>query len=112
MAIFLQLVIVAFVLFAMSRVIIRFHDHQMTLAEVLLWSFVWIGLAVATLLPNVAHVFSRWLGISRPIDILVYGSIALLLYLVFRLYIQIENANFQITRITRALAIERAPKKR
>jgi len=104
----LQLIVVIFALFAWSRAIFRYKDHKINLSALALWSLIWFGVIISVLLPQTSRAFADLLGINRPVDALVYGSIVALLYLVFRLYVQMESSNFEMTRLVRALAIRNA----
>jgi hypothetical protein len=106
-----QVIAVVFALFAWSRVLIRFKDHQIKMSSLFLWSIVWVGLIAAALLPETPRILAKIVGVQRPVDALIYGSIIILLYMTFRLYVKSENDNQEITRIVRALAIERARKR-
>ena len=106
-AVIVQIFVVIFASFAWSRVFMRFKDHQMNLSAFFLWTIVWIGIVIATLVPNLSHAISNSVGIDRALDFFVYTSIILLLYLVFRLYVKIETSDHEITRLIRALAIDR-----
>ncbi|MEK6822802.1 MAG: DUF2304 family protein [Nanoarchaeota archaeon] len=101
----LQVIAVMFAIFAWSRVIFRFKDHKMNISALFLWSAVWVGVIVAVLMPETSRTLSLVLGISRPVDVLVYGSIVMLFYMVFRLYILVEGIGHDTPRLVRAIAV-------
>lgn len=105
MNIIIVAIAVAFCLFAWSRAIMRFKDHKINTAGFLLWSIFWIGIILFIVKPESTTFIARLIGVSRPVDGFVYGSVVVLLYLVFRLYVQQESLNHEITRIVRAMAI-------
>jgi hypothetical protein len=107
----LQALAIIFALFAWSRTLIRWKDHQINVSGFLLWSLVWMALGIAAVSPTTPRMLSKIVGVQRPVDVLIYGSIIILLYLMFRLYIKIEGNNFEITRIVRAMALSQ-PRKR
>ena len=111
LSILLQGLVVLFAVFAWSRAFLRFKDRKMSVFGFLTWSLVWGGFLTIILLPKTSRFITRSLGINRPVDGLVYFTITLLLYFVFRLYIQTESLKSETTAIVRALAIERATKK-
>ncbi len=59
------------------------------------------------LIPQTLGFISNLLGISRPVDVIIYLSIAVMFYLIFRLYVKIETAEQEITKIVREKAIKR-----
>ena len=108
----LQVIVILFVLFAWSRVFLRFKDRRMKGAAFILWSLLWIGVLVAALFPTTTSAIADALGIGRPVDVLVYGSIVALFYLVFRLYVKLENLRQDQTKLVRSMALLQPKKKR
>lgn len=101
----LQILVVAFALFAWSRAILRFKNGQISFAEFIMWSVLWIGAAVVVLAPQWTEPFANFLGIGRPIDVGIYASIVLLFYLIFKVYVKIETVEREITQLVRNHAI-------
>lgn len=104
----LQILIIAFALFALSRTLLRVKDKAVPKTEFFLWVGVWGIVIVLASLPSVMTYLTKPLGIARGVDIIIYGSIILLFYLIFRLYVKTEQTNQQITKIVQRLAQEKA----
>lgn len=107
----LQIIVVAFALFAFSRALLRFKNGQIGFIEFILWSGLWLGTCIVVLKPGWGAPFANFLGIGRPIDVGIYTSIVLLFYLVFKVYVKIENIERDVTKIVRAHAIEHRKKR-
>ena len=105
--ILIQILLVAFALFAFSRVFLRFKDKRLARNEFIFWAIIWVGAIIILILPNSLSHLSNLLGISRPVDLIIYVSIALMFYLIFRLYVKIETAEQEITKIVREKAIKK-----
>ncbi|MBI1970898.1 DUF2304 family protein [Candidatus Woesearchaeota archaeon] len=105
--IILQIIIVVFVLFALSRVILRLRDKQISIAEFLFWTAVWIGVLVVLFVPGVMTMIALRAGVSRGVDIAIYVGITLLFYLVFRLYVKLDAVDQNVTKLVRIIALER-----
>lgn len=103
----LQIIIVLFALFALSRAILRFKDGRITKGELFFWSFLWVALVVFVFLPGVIGFISKILGIGRPIDVVVYAAIVILFYLIFRIYVKIEGVEQEITTIVRKVSLKK-----
>jgi len=108
----IQIVAILFVLFAYSRVILRFKDNKITVKEFIFWSIIWISIIVMAAIPKIAGWFSVLFGIRRPVDLGIYLSIIILFYLIFRIYIKLESLESNLTKITRNVAIKKGKKKR
>jgi small membrane protein len=102
----LEIVASIFIVFAVSRVILRMKDHKLTFAELFFWLSVWACMIVVVFFPQVTEFFASLLGIGRGIDVIIYVSIALLFYLVFRLYIKIVELEREITLLVRELSLK------
>jgi hypothetical protein len=104
----IQVLGVLFLLFALSRVILRWRSHRLALSELVLWVFVFGGILTVVLVPSLSAWLARLLGIGRGADLVIYGSIVLLFYLVFRIYIQLENIEYKLTTLVREIALTQA----
>lgn len=107
----IEIIVILFALFALSRAFLRFRDKEINAKELVFWSIIWIAVIVVVLIPGSAGYFAKLFGIGRPVDLLIYISIILLFYLTFRLYVKIDKQNQQITKIVREVAIKKAKKK-
>ncbi|MFH1770954.1 MAG: DUF2304 family protein [archaeon] len=108
----IQVIAIIFAIFAYSRVILRFKDKKMSNLEFLFWSIIWISIIVFASIPQVVNSLANVFGIERPIDLVVYVSIVLLFYLMFRIYVKIESHEQDITKIVRTVAIKESKKKK
>ena len=108
----IQIIIIVFVLFAWSRVFLRIRDKGIVIGEFLFWSIIWASVILLTLWPTIISKISGFFGIGRGVDFAIYISILLLFYLIFRLYVKIEDQNQQMTKLIRELSIRDAKKKK
>ncbi|MBU0732182.1 DUF2304 family protein [Patescibacteria group bacterium] len=101
----IKFLIILFILFALSRLILRFKDGSVGIWGFLLWGALWIIIGIVTFLPQTTTVVASILGVGRGADVAVYISIILLFYAVFRLGIKQENIESQITELVRKDAL-------
>lgn len=101
--ILIQVLAAVFIVFAVSRVFLRLRDKKITIIEVMFWLSIWIGMTVIVFFPRITQYLADMLGIGRGIDVIIYASIAILFYLIFRLYIKIEDTEREITLLVREL---------
>ncbi len=107
----LQIVVVLFALFAFSRALLRFRDKKISGKEFIAWTILWAAAIVVILLPGTTFFFANILGIQRGADFVVYISIILLFYLVFRLYVKIDSVEKNLTNLVREISISKGKKK-
>ena len=100
-----------FISFAASRAILRAKDRKIGAGELFFWLAVWGGLIIVVFFPAFTSYIAEYVGIGRGIDVIIYTSIGLMFYLIFRLYVKLEELNAQITHLTREIAISEKIKK-
>lgn len=107
----IQIFVVAFAVFAISRAVLRFKDKKISALSFGLWCAVWIAAIVVVIVPSTSFFFANLLGIQRGADFVVYVSIVVLFYLLFRLYVKIDGTEQNVTKLVKELAIKKAKKK-
>jgi len=108
----LQVLMILFALFAWSRAFLRIRDKEISIREFLFWSAIWATTILVSVYPDVMWVITDMLGIGRAVDVLIYSSIILLFYLMFRVYVNTEKQSHQLTKLVREIAIEKNKSKR
>ncbi len=101
----IQILAFVFVTFAASRAVLRAKDKKINLFELLFWLCIWGGLIVVVFFPRLTNYLAEFVGIGRGIDVIVYTSIGLLFYLIFRLYVKLEDTERGITQLVREIAL-------
>jgi len=102
---FIRILILLFALFAWSRVVINLKTRKFSLIEFILWSIIWLSLIVVDIFPTILSTITRIFGTSSGTGLLVYLSIILIFYLVYRISSQIDEHRKAITKLTRHIAI-------
>ena len=106
-----QIFLTVFLLFAFSRVIVRFGGGVLSTVSFLFWSGLFGLATLIVLFPGVTSRIAQFIGIGRGADVVIYVSITLLFYLVFRIYIYLEDIRRDITDIVSKIALEKSKKK-
>ncbi len=103
----LQVFGIIFALFAISRAVLRYKDKSINAFELIFWSGMWVSVVVVALFPGIFTTLSQVLGIGRGVDTLLYGGMIVLFYLLFRLYVRVEEQKKEITELVREIAMEK-----
>lgn len=74
--------------------------------EALVWSIAWVGAIAVVLLPQTTDVVARFFGVGRGADFIVYGSVIVLFFLVFKIFIALDKLDHQLTEIVRRDALK------
>ncbi len=104
----IQIILILFAIFAMSRVFTRFRRGGLRLPHLGLWLLFWVLVVVAALRPEATDLLARWVGVGRGVDTAMYLGFLMIFYLVFRAFGKLEDLDRQLTRIVRANAIKDA----
>jgi small membrane protein len=110
--IIIQLVAAIFTLFALSRVYLRFRENKLSSFAFIFWMAVWIVGIMVIMFPDFSSEIAKLVGIGRGSDVIIYASIAILFYLIFRLFIKIEDISKEITKLSREIALKGHSSKR
>jgi small membrane protein len=109
----IQIVLVAFAVFALSRVVLRFRKGGLPVIHLVTWFLFWAAVIVAVMRPATTSSVAAWVRVGRGTDLVMYLSVMAIFYLLFRMFGKIEEVERQITRVVRAAALkeldERAP---
>jgi small membrane protein len=106
----IQVILITFFLFALSRVFLRFRGGQIRATEFVFWTTVFSVAIVGVTFPSEISKLAIMLGIGRGVDLIIYASVAVLFYLVFRLYVFLEDVRHEITEVIRKIALENKQK--
>ncbi len=105
MIIFAQIFLLSLVTLGMGLVILRYRQRKIGTLAFLLWLVLWTGAATVIMFPISTVIMARFLGIGRGADLVLYTSLIVTLYLLFRLYVRLEQVNREVTQIVRELAL-------
>ncbi len=106
----IQILLLAFVIFALSRVYLRAKEKVLSPKAALFWFLVWGGALAGISLPTTTTRIAEFFGVGRGVDVIVYFSLVLLFYLVFRIFVMIEDLRHEITSIVRDIALANSSK--
>ena len=109
---YIQIGAISFSLFALGVAIVGYQSKKLTVKKLIIWIAIWLGVMFVALVPHWLSFIAKWLGIGRTIDVAIYGAIVILFYLVFRIYLKIEDVRREITALVQALAIREKKKKK
>ena len=107
----LQIMVIVFGVFAISRAFLRWRESKIKLGELIFWGMIWVVAMVFALFPNSMDLLSDVAGFKRGMDLVIVMSIIVMFYLVFRLYVKLDENTVDITKLVREIAINKGKKK-
>jgi len=108
----IQILAIIFFLFAIIKVVLRFRSDELSFSNMLIWVLFWLLILVIVIAPNSTFYFANMLGIGRGADLVVYISIVILFFIIFKLMVRISKIEKGITKIVRKDAIENVKAKK
>lgn len=108
----MQIILSVVALMSAERLWSRWQRRTLGRGTLGLW---FIGLLFILLLvwrPELADKLSRFVGVGRGVDAVVYISIAVIFYLVLRIFIRLEKQEDLLTRLTTEIALGREQHKK
>lgn len=101
----IQIVLTAFLGLAIARVFGAVRSTQISWRRGLFWIALWcVGIFVVWF-PDTTMILARFSGVQRGVDAVLYITVAMLTYLVFRLYAAMEKQDQVITKLVSELAL-------
>jgi hypothetical protein len=107
----IQILLTVTLLIAIAITWKRAKEGVIRKREATLWSFVWIIAAVVILLPETTSFVANLLGVGRGVDLVLYGSVVVLFFLVFKLFTSLDRLEKLLTDIVRKDALRDVSKK-
>lgn len=102
----IQILAIIFVLFAISRVILKFKKRELKLAEFFMWFIFWLAVGVAFITPESLTAIANILGIGRGADLVLYVAVVVVFYLMFRIFVRLEKMERDITKLVRKKTLD------
>ncbi len=102
----IQIIILIFALFALSRVFTNIGHKNFDKVEAGFWMIFWLLVIISTAFPEIVSNIAKIFGVGRGVDLVIYFSIVVLSYLIFRLYAYQSRMERNITKIIRTIAIK------
>ena len=107
MLIIFQILFSLFALFAIASVMNKKKEGLLGPKGLIFWLVFWILAGVVVLWPDSTFVLANYLGIGRGADLVVYVSLALIFFILFRLHVKLESVGRDITKVVRDKALEK-----
>lgn len=108
----IQILLLAFILFAISRVVLRAREKVISTQAAIFWSVIWLAALFGTLMPQTTTSLASVFGVGRGVDVIVYIALALLFYIVFRMFVMIEDLRHEITTLIRQIALQNSSQRK
>jgi hypothetical protein len=100
-----QLILSTIFLFFIYKTCVSYWRKKISKIFTILWLAFWVTGIFAVLDLNLLEKTANFIGIGRGADLVLYLSIILIFYLIFVLFVKIDEVNKTLTRIVRREAL-------
>lgn len=91
--------------------LVRYSKGRVSLGEFILTVGFWLGVAAVAIWPDrISKFVANLFGIKSNVNAIIFLSIGVLLYLIFRLYNEMRLNRRQVTELARKIALLEAEK--
>jgi hypothetical protein len=101
-----QLIITLLAALVWLKILSRMVSGQLRLARAWWWLVGWLVVVVVFWWPGLTSWLALKLGIGRGVDLVMYIAILILFYLLFKIYVRLDNQQQEIGKIVSHLAIK------
>jgi small membrane protein len=101
----IQIVAIIFALFAFSRVVLRLREKKLSILEFLFWTVIWLGLVLIAVIPEAVNHVAILIGLQSGTGLILYIGMILAFYLIFRLYVKLDELSQGLTALSRTIAL-------
>ena len=101
----IQYLLLAAIVAAFVFTVRRGRQHALSRMGTFMWGALWVGAAIVVLMPSVASLIARVLGVGRGADAVLYVSIIALFTLVFRIFLRLDKIDRDITLLVRKASL-------
>jgi len=108
-----QLLALVVIIFFLSRLFRQKRQKHLSYNEFLLWLIFWLLALAAIIFLKPLDQFVKWLGFSGSgINLLLYLVVLALIYLVFRLRLQLAKLDRNLSALNEEISLKKGPEKR
>lgn len=102
----IQVIAIIFAVFLLLKAILRLKNKKLTLNEFLFWGAISVILIILSIFPQLSNIVANFFGFGRGLDFFIVSSILLIFYLIFRIYIMLEELDSKIVKLARSISLK------
>ena len=103
----IQIFLTIFFVLAGIKVFSRMKKGELPKPAAALWMLFWIFAILVVLKPDITFTVARIFGVGRGADIVIYFSLAIIFFLLFRIMVRQEKISREITKLVRKETLEK-----
>lgn len=101
-----QLILIIFACFAIAKTSKQYRSQKVTVRWFVIWTLFWLVVIGVAITPESTDILANLVGVERGADLLVYIAVVVLSYAMYRVFVQLEKQNRELTELVRKIAID------
>lgn len=101
-----QILLSTLIIFVITRTFIAYKKGSLSGGFTFLWIIFWLGGLFLIWQQQLAIEIAHRLGISRGVDLVIYVSLIIIFYLIYRLMVWMNEIDRKITELVRKIALK------
>lgn len=106
-----QIFLAVFAVAAILKTHRQYKAKKVSVYWYTVWVFLWLLVIAVAYTPQTTDIIAFYVGVEKGADLLVYTSIVVLFYALYRLFVKIEKQNKELTELVRMVAVRDGKKK-
>ena len=102
----IQFILIAIIVLIILRLIYQLKNKSINFGPFFGWLIVWVLAIIVIWYPAITTYLATRVGVGRGVDLVIYISVIIIFYLMFRLLIKIGKIEKEITKIVREDALK------
>ena len=107
----IQIILLILIILAVLRLLYQLKNKNISFGQFLTWLLIWLIAIIIIGQPKITTYLAFLVGIGRGVDLVIYVSVIVIFYLMFKLLLRIEKIEKDITKIVRTEALKNDLKK-
>lgn len=103
-----KIFLIAFAVIVMVRIFKQYRAQKVGASWFYFWMLFWIAVIVVAFTPQTTDLVAQLVGVGRGADLIVYISLPIIFYAIFRLVVRQDLQNRELTELVRKIAVEKA----
>lgn len=103
---FLPIIVSLFIVIILFKLFKQKQANRISLLNFVIWCLLWLIVLIVFWQPDTTSYVANLLGIGRGADLVIYLSIIVIFYLLFRIFVKLNKIDTDITKLVRKDALK------
>lgn len=102
-----KIFLIIFAVVVMGRIFKQYRAQKVGASWFVFWILFWVAVIIVAFAPQTTDLVAQIVGVGRGADLVIYISLPVIFYAIFRLAVRQDQQNRELTELVRKIAIDR-----